>query len=288
MKLFLTHCFFVIFLASGFCQNSNIVFDAYEDSLVELGPEILNGSNDSVKFAANHRFINILTKALKTQNSYNFPFDKLKTIARLSPLDNSFRLFNWTIALEDGTYKYYCIIQSYNKRFDKYQIFVLEDKSEKIIKPENAALTGQDWYGAHYFNIIGIKKRNNKYYTLLGWDGNDQLSTKKIIDVLYFGAAGEPRFGKQVLETELGYKKRLIFEYNAQAIMSIKYFKKAKTIVFDHISPSDPSLKGIGSFQGPDGSYDALKYKRGKWQLIQNFNANNLKAGKKGKYNTPK
>ncbi len=287
MRSILTTFFIIGSLLTLFGQSSNNVFVAYEDTLAELGPEILNGRNDSVKFAANYKFISILTKALKTPNSFEYPFDKLITIAKLSPNDNTFRIFNWNLAKEDGTYQYFCILQAFNKRFDRYQIFNLNDQSVNIKNPENASLTAQDWYGAHYFRLIGIKKRRNKYYTLLGWDGNNRLSTKKIIDVLYFGAAGEPKFGKQVLEAEAGYRNRLIFEYNAQAVMSIKFYENARTIVFDHISPTDPSLKGIGAYQGPDGTYDALKFKRGKWEYLKNFDARNMKTKKKEKYQTP-
>lgn len=287
MRILLT-IFFIIGALLTLCgQNSNNILVAYEDSLQELGPEILYGSNDSLKHAANNKFISILTKALKTPNSFDYPFDKLITISRLSPLDNTFRIFNWNLPKQDGTYEYFCIIQAFSKRFEKYQIFNLNDQSTTITNPQNASLTSQDWYGAHYFELIGIKNRRNKYYTLLGWDGNDLLSTKKIIDILYFGAAGEPKFGKQVLETEEGFRNRIIFEYNAQAVMSIKFYKKKRTLVFDHISPAKQSLKGIGAYQGPDGSYDALKFKRGKWQLILNFDAKNLKTHKKEKFQLP-
>ena len=95
MRILLTIFFIIGSLLTLLGQNSNNILIAYEDSLQELGPEILYGSNDSIKYAANHKFISILTKALKTPNSFDYPFDKLITIARLSPLDNTFRIFNW-------------------------------------------------------------------------------------------------------------------------------------------------------------------------------------------------
>ena len=148
-------------LSTMFGQNPNSVFIAYEDTLAQLGPEILYGSNDSVKYAANHKFLSILNKAIRTPNSFEYPFDKLKTIARLSPADNTFRLFNWNLVRQDGTYEYFCLIQAFNKRFDKYQVFILKDQSDNINSPEDVSLTSQDWFGVHYFSLIAIKKRLN-------------------------------------------------------------------------------------------------------------------------------
>ena len=37
-------------------------------------------------------------------------------------------------------------------------------------------LTNKSWYGALYYKIIHSKKLGSNYYTLLGWDGNNNLT----------------------------------------------------------------------------------------------------------------
>ena len=64
-------------------------------------------------------------------------------------------------------------------------LFSLTDKSADIKNPENTVGEASKWYGMLYYKIVPVKIKRKKYYTLLGWDGNDKITAKKIIDVLY-------------------------------------------------------------------------------------------------------
>ena len=101
---------------------------------------------------------------------------------------------------------------------------------------------------------------------MLGWKGNNQRSTKKVIDVLYFSGS-KAQFGFPFFKKEKVYKSRVIFEYNSQAVMSLRYEEKKKMIIFDHLS----SGKGIqmASISGPDGTYDSFLFKNGRWELLE-------------------
>jgi len=272
------------FLANGQKSSS---FGTLEDSLAAIAPAILNGENDSVRYAAHTQFTVILGAALKQKGSFKYPFDELKTIAKLSPSDKSFRIFNWNMPRDDGTYEYFGIIQRYNKQYNNYQVFVLEDGSTDIGNGDQKVLSSTTWYGAHYYSLVEMKKKRSKYFLLLGWDGNDRMSNKKIIEVLSFGKAGQPVFGKAVLGTPLGFKNRLIFEYHETASMSVQFKAEYRMIVHDHLSGNTESVGGQTAFQGPDGSYDGLKYKRGKWHYVRDIDARNPKGSKKDKYNDP-
>ncbi|MBA7588034.1 hypothetical protein ES708_30082 [subsurface metagenome] len=61
------------------------------------------------------------------------------------------------------------------------------------------------------------------------------------------------------------------FEYNEKAVMSLRYNKDAKMIVFDHLSPSNASLQGNYEFYGPDFSYDGLTFEKGIWVHYENI-----------------
>ena len=279
--------FLLSFFAIWSIGQDNPSLKDIEVSLIALGPTILNGEDDSVRYRAHEKFKTILKAALKEKGSFKYPFDKLKTIAVLSPADKSFRMFNWNLPRDDGTYEYFGFIQRYNKKYKTYDVFELTDRSSELGKGDQKILSAKTWYGAHYYSLIGTKKKKSKYYVLLGWDGNTRMTNKKIIDVLSFGKAGQPIFGKAVLGTPLGYVNRLVFEYNERAAMSVKFVSEHKTIVYDHLSGNTEMVSGVAAFQGPDGSFDALRYKRGKWQYIKDYDARNPKGRKKDNYNDP-
>jgi len=260
---------------------------SWEDSLVSVAPAILNGENDSVKYAAHGQFKQILKAVLQKKESLKHPFNKLETIAILEPSDKSFRIFNWNLPRDDGTFEYFGFIHYYDKKYKKLQVVELIDKSEEVESGDQKIMSAKNWYGAHYYTVIGMKKKKSKYYLLLGWDGNNRMTNKKIIDVLSFGKAGQPIFGKAVLGTPLGYVNRLVIEYHERAAMTVKFKPSQKLIIYDHLSGNTEAVSGAAAFQGPDGSYDALRYKRGKWQYVKDYDARNPKDGKKDNYNDP-
>ena len=99
---------------------------------------------------------------------------------------------------------------------------------------------------------------------MLGWDGNDDFTTKKIIDVVTFSNNSKPKFGSE-FKLEEKSQKRMIFEYNAQAQMLLQYNEIMKMIVFDHLSPSNPKFEGNFRYYGPDFSYDGFYFDDGVW-----------------------
>ena len=285
---------YLILFVFNFCfliaSYAKIDFSIYEDSLAVLAPKILNGSSNQEKQIANKEFISILKRTLSKSGSYDYPFTKLKTIAVLRSTDNVFRIFNWNLPLENGKYMYYCIVQVFDKKKKSTKEYELIDSSNNSRTVKNKTLTTDNWYGSHYYQIITSKRKSKKYYTLLGWDGNNKFTTKKIIDVLFFDKNNEPRFGLGVFD--MGEKviyKRVVFEYTKEAVMSLKYHSPKKTIVFDNIAPMSEELKGVAQFSGPDGRFNAFKYKKGNWLYIEDYDARNAASIlNEKKYNTPK
>jgi hypothetical protein len=181
--------------------------------------------------------------------------------------DRQVRVFTWDVEAEDGTHMYYGFVQAYNKKSKKYEVYQLTDKSDAIKDPENAILDNTKWFGAYYYQVAQVKYKQKKYYVLLGWDGNNRITNKRLIEVLYFNEKGFPKFGDAIFTAENGkIKKRVIFEYQAGIFMSLRYEDEKQVIVFDHLSPSNPNLEGQYEFYGPDFSYDMMEFKEGKWQ----------------------
>ena len=267
---------FSILTISVFSQKvSKQLIAEYEDTLKVMAHTIMNGENQAVKTEANNAFISTLQEVLQFERSFNYPFDSLKTISIKTSSDSKVRIYTWLLKKDNGSYQYFGFVHYKNKSKKRYEIITLNDNSENIRRPENEQLDNNNWYGALYYDIIYIKKKGRKYYTLLGWDGNNDISTKKIIDVMYFSGREKIKFGASIFKKGKTTTKRFIIEYNATSTISVRYEEKEKRIVFDHLIPMRKDLEGLHEYYIPDGTYNALKYTNGKWELKNDVAANN-------------
>jgi hypothetical protein len=266
---------------------SKELISEYEDTLKVMAHIIMNGENENIKIKANNNFKITLKEVLEYERSFNYPFDSLKTISIKKSSDNNLRIFTWILKKDNGSYEYFGFIHYKNRSKNRYEVFALNDNSENIRRPENEQLDNDNWYGALYYDIIYIKKKGRKYYTLLGWDGNNDVSTKKIIDVMYISGKSKIKFGASIFKSGKNTTKRFIIEYNATSTISVNYNKEDKKILFDNLIPMRKDLQGLYEYYVPDGTYNALEYKNGKWILKDNVTANNANQRTKVK-NKPK
>lgn len=266
---------------------SKELISEYEDTLKVMAHIIMNGENENIKIKANNNFKITLKEVLQYERSFNYPFDSLKTISIKKSSDNNLRIFTWILKKDNGSYEYFGFIHYKNRSKKRYEVLSLNDNSENIRRPENEQLDNDNWYGALYYDIIYIKKKGRKYYTLLGWDGNNDVSTKKIIDVMYISGKSKIKFGASIFKSGKNTTKRFIIEYNATSTISVNYNKEDKKILFDNLIPMRKDLQGLYEYYVPDGTYNALEYKNGKWILKDNVTANNANQRTKVK-NKPK
>lgn len=281
--------FLLAFSASTIAQNYDTGYFSFEeDSLGILFDSISKTDNDEVKVKLNELALQLIEDMLYDDHSFNYSYDSLKNIGILKSDDELLRIYTWNMLMSDYSNQYFGFIQYFNKHDKEYTIFPLIDMSAEIENPERVTLTHDKWYGALYYSIIETKGKRHKYYTLLGWDGNNELTSKKIIDVLYFTQSGKPRFGTNIFYITKGdgrrrikhrqnRQKRIIFEFSSNVVMALRYEKKTKMIVFDHLSPSENHLQGNFQYYGPDWSYDALKFHKGKWQYYIDIDPRNPK-----------
>jgi hypothetical protein len=237
-------------------------FSQSNDSLSTLIKEIQRGKNDSVRFAANEKFITYFEKLLSQSGSFSRNYDSLKNVSVQTASDSSFRIFTWVVPHFDGQeYNFFGFVQLHSAKSDT--MIRLYDSTAVIQKPESEKLRADRWLGAVYYDIIPIESAGKKYYTLLGWKGKNQEHTLKIIDVLSVNN-NQLKFGFPIFKTGSVYRNRMVFTYNSQASMTLHFNKKFNGIVFDHLAAdkNNPSL-----ITGPDGTYDAFKLKKGKWIL---------------------
>jgi hypothetical protein len=260
-----------------------------QDSLQILSYKMINDSIEPERYNANYKFIKTLVNTLKTPYSFNFSFDSLKTISIQSSPDKRFRIFSWHVMNNDGSYRYYGTIQM-NNPDGKLQMFPLVDYTPAIKNIADTVTTPDKWYGAQYYRIISVLNNvQTPYYVLLGWKGNTVKSTKKVIEILYF-RDDKAYFGMSVFDgdKEQPFKKRAIFEYDRRASMVLNYEPSISTVVFDHLAPPDPKLKGRFELYGPDFSYDGYRLVNGRWKFVQDLELKNTPTDQDDNFNDPK
>lgn len=255
----------------------------YQDSLQKLSKKMINDSLDMERKNANYAFIKTLVSALKVNNSFLYHFDSLKTISIINSPDNRFRIFSWYVLNDDGSYRFYGTIQM--NTGGALQLFPMEDYTPLIKNPEDSVSTTSHWFGAEYYKIISVRAQQ-PYYVLLGWKGNNVQSTKKVIEVLSF-KNNKPQFGMGVFEGNGKTRKRVVFTYTRQVSMLLKYITEKNLIVFDHLAPPDPKMKGKLDTYGPDLSYDGYQLKNGRWQYVENLDMRNMPNDKDKEYIAP-
>ena len=264
------------------------IFEKYEDSLSTLRELTLSARSNAKREEYNQNFIAVFKTILSQDESYDYRFDDIPSIGDLRSPDNTFRMVTWNLPQNNRTHKYYCLLQVHSKDKKDYTLYELIDKSEEMTRALNRQLDHTNWYGALYSDIIVVKKKGKTYYTLLGWDGHNEFTTKKIIDVLHFTSSNKPKFGAEIFKLSKSSPKRIIFEYSEKVTMSLKWEAKRKQIVFDHLSPTEEDLQGVRQYYVPDMSFDALELKKGTWVYEKDVDIR-LKKGKYDQqFNNPK
>ncbi|MBK9285198.1 MAG: hypothetical protein IPM51_12930 [Sphingobacteriaceae bacterium] len=230
------------------------------------------------RIETNKKYLSAWNEIISNPQIINYSFDSLKEVSILVPKDKKFMLITWNLFKDDGTHAFFgYLLVNNSKRIKKgflkhetieaYEHFTLIDQSPLVKSPETYIGNPGKWFGMLYYSVIPC----DGYYTLIGFDPNDKLVSRKFIDVLYFRSNGVPVFGKDVFKFAKKNPRRLMFEYSADISMSVKYNEKRGQIIYSHLAPRKEGdiLEGIPQYYGPDGSFDALELKKGKWVTVE-------------------
>jgi len=239
-----------------------------EQELAAIGDSMIDGSHSMVRIKALSQFIPTLVKALKIKGSYDYPFDSLRFILKLKPSDNRFRLYNWNLKFDDGTFRFYGVLQFPG---DTLKILPLYDRTNDFMFGlEDTILYHENWNGAQYYQIFSKDvKREGTFYFLIGWDGFKKHSNKKLVEVLKIIDTDSIQFGAPLFEHNGRLKTRVVFEYKPDADMFLEYIKEKDLIVFDHMVPPNKQAEGKFFTYIPDGTYDYFEWNKKKriWQF---------------------
>lgn len=255
-----------------------------EDSLAYYSKKMIVDTISINRFRFDTIFIKRFVQALKTKNSFHYPFDSLITISKIYPPDSSFRIFTWQIERDESYFRQYGAIQM-NTKDGSLKLFPLIDASDFTSIPTDSVRTNKNWIGALYYAIIQKEYKNKKYYTLFGYDDNDLITTRKWIEVLTFDNGGNPVFGGNFFDYPDDELKpaqpvsRFCLEYKKDGGAKLMYDPDMDMILFDHlISESNEPAKRYTLI--PDGDPEGFKWKNGKWVYINKvFDTPPLKDG---------
>ena len=286
LRQFFRHFLYLSILLSLFSlslelRGQQASMEELEDLLVELSGKILVPDSMSLKvsleekLAANKVFARELSRALTQPESYQYPFDRLKSISIQTAVDQQFRIFTWIIRdrklkgydYEDYHYHFGLVQRKYIENGVTEYIVIPLIEVQKLPKDAESLILDQNqWVGALYYpqNFqkgipsfelkyvdprLGPKAKpvKQKFYLLLGWNGYDHTSNLKLMDVMTFDPKAKDQiiFGANVFYYEsLVPKTRVIHRYseNAPFSMNFAYVKngpfnlfRKKMLVFDHL-----------------------------------------------------
>lgn len=278
MSNFSKHLSLLLFVCFQFTwaqTDEDFVF--FESRLQTLANKILIEESDSLKRVASELLKEDLEELLLLKGSFQYEFESIEQLSILKSSDNKIKIYNWVIPLKDGTFEYCAYIQFLKKR--KQQSFVaLEDISAFVSHEHDKEFTNGDWFGALYFELLHNKFNKKDYYTLIGWDGNDSLTTKRIVDILHFEEDEIPIWGAPIIKMNDGTHHRMVLEYSKKTSARMNYNADLEYIIFDHLSPMEGAQIGMYEFYVPSLSFNGLTFKNGKWRFVEDVPAFNDKS----------
>lgn len=270
---------------------------AFSQSLAQRDPTLIaafrklkDARNDNERMSASDSLRMHLMAGLDDPAAFEHPFTGLD-ISRITSSDQRVRIINWNVPLDDGTFRYYAFVLIRDAGKTTFTWTELIDNPRETEKPDTKFLNADKWMGALYYEIIpvtGKKRKPTDTYVLLGWDGKDNLTTRKVIDAITIQGNGKVRLGAAMFEMSTGTRKRIILEYSEEVSASVKYYPRKQCIVVDHLSPRNPMMEGVYSEYGPDGTYDLFQLEKGKWKLYENIDVSRFAESDDRPYSAPR
>ncbi len=258
-----------------------------EQKLSYLHKQLATSTDDARSDSICEAMRQVWISSFENVEVFDYPFSQLNFSTLISK-DHHIRLLNWNLPYRDGTYKYFCFLLVWDDTQKNFTWHELLDTMHEPEKPESRFLTTEKWLGALYFEIIPMtRKGKSSTYTLLGWDGKDNLTTRKIVDAITI-SGDKIRLGANLFEYAGDSRKRVILEYSNEVSASVKYYPKKNCIVMDHLSPKNPMMQGIYADYGPDGTYCLFELKKDKWIFMDEIDISQFADDDSKPYRDPR
>lgn len=262
----------LIFSATSITPGQSPVPDP--SSVIDtLFSRLVTAAGDEDRLKINDSIILFIDSYAESDTIMDHTFEGLKNLGQISSRNSHLKILTWNLLLKESASRYYCYF--INRPEKKNVVYRLAGTySEKPIRTDTI-YSEKNWYGALYYDLRPFSKDSRDYWIFLGIDYGSPSVTRKIIDAVSFTDGGII-FGKKIFESDNETKYREVLEYSSEAVASLK-FASDKSIVFDHLVPVSPALKGQKEFYGPDFSFDAYNLEKGMWRLESNIDVRNRK-----------
>lgn len=263
----------VVFSSASYAQSTMSAAEmkqwrAIDDSLLDYGNKMLDMEQPTDRLRADSMFTRLMVRALVIPHSFYNSFDSMNMAPVMYPPDSSFRIITWHVPLNLGNFRQKGVIQM-NTPDGSLRMFPLFDVSDYdtallygIRKPGN-------WVGAVYYRILQNEREGKKVYTLLGYDENGSMTTRKWIDFLHFDEKNEPLFGGNFMQfshDSIYDRKadRYMYEYKKLGNARLNFDDLEEVIVLDHLisETGEPEKKYTLI---PGGDYETFKWDKGSW-----------------------
>lgn len=266
---------------------------SYQARLSALITKVAEAPTDNERYLASEEAVQLLAEALEEEDSEEWRWQLPSYVSVLTSPDKLFRIFTWAVVRDNGEFECFGAVQFYNEKEEYYEHLLLHDKSEEIMNREESVLSADQWLGAVYQDIIQTTSGSHTYYTLLGWNGVDNLTERKIIEPVYI-RNGVPQFGAPLFR-RMRNQRRVVLEYSNNAVVNLSYETqyvqeverkrekvkgtnryqtvekvkehKEQMIIFDEVEPQVPGMEGLFQYYVPSGTELAYAFVDGKWEL---------------------
>ncbi len=261
LKHSVTYLVALLFMLSGvsFAQNAQQV----EDSVNHYLNQIATDSDPDKQLKAHDNLQQLLSRSLRKPEIFHYSFSGVTRMAILGNPETGLRIWSWHVPLRNEAPRYGCVIAQFNPRKDMVEVHRLQQDLEEHYR-DRATYATDNWPGALYYEMVPIGRRTPEYYLLFGYDSHDNLSNKKMVDVLHFSGS-RPRLGKSVFVKEGKSLHRLIFEYREEAVFSVGYYPEMDMIVFNDLGPTHPSLEGKFAHYVPLRGFSGYERQNARW-----------------------
>ncbi len=285
----------LLLLASGLMVSAQdkAKMQSYQARLSALITKVAEAPTDNERYLASEEAVQLLAEALEEEDSEEWRWQLPSYVSVLTSPDKLFRIFTWAVVRDNGEFECFGAVQFYNEKEEYYEHLLLHDKSEEIMNREESVLYADQWLGAVYQDIIQTTSGSHTYYTLLGWNGVDNLTERKIIEPVYI-RNGVPQFGAPLFR-RMRNQRRVVLEYSNNAVVNLSYETqyvqeverkrekvkgtnryqtvekvkehKEQMIIFDEVEPQVPGMEGLFQYYVPSGTEQAYAFVDGKWEL---------------------
>ena len=259
-----------IFLLSSIVGGAQVT----EARLAALGQSYLLPENEPFRDSLAEIFADSLWDFISVSQNYGATLKSVRNLSVQLPEDQKFALYTWAVPKASGEFSFHGFLWSPDWK----------DNPRLVLKDVGTAdapyrwLKGGEFVGGICYDIRTTRYRGEKHYTLLTFRPGRTVNTK-FIDAIELGSkSAKVHFGSRIFNIRYNgderYQRRpyrIQFRYNSSLTAAVRWDKKHRGFICDHLAPSQEGLEERWFAYGPDFSYDRIYWSNCKWQLDEAY-----------------